>query len=172
MFDASCIQETIQYKWDTYGLRFHMIGFFMHCMYVLVINIYVSLCYLQENDDEATARIYVILLAVGIFYPWLYDFTQMLRGGLGDYLSDPWNYADMLYTYGSIANCIMQIVYGPFHNVSRILMFVIILLLLIKTFFFLRIFATLTPLVVMLTSVFGDLRPFMLFYSILIVMLG
>lgn len=51
-------------------------------------------------------------------------------------------------------------------------MSIIILLLVVKTFFFLRIFSTLTPLVVMLTSVFGDLRPFMLFYSILIVMLG
>lgn len=51
-------------------------------------------------------------------------------------------------------------------------MSVIILLLVVKTFFFLRIFGTLTPLVVMLTNVFGDLRPFMLFYTILIIMLG
>jgi hypothetical protein len=148
-----------------------MLGFFMHCVYVIVINVYVSLCYLKENEDEDQARIYVILLAVGIFYPWLYDFMQMARA-LTDYFTDPWNYADMIYTYGSIANCVIQIVYGPFHQASRILMCIIILLLLVKTFFFLRIFATLTPLVVMLTSVFGDLRPFMLFYTILIIMLG
>ena len=52
MFDATCIQECIQYKWDTYGLRFHMFGFFMHCVYVAVINIYVAIAYLKENKDE------------------------------------------------------------------------------------------------------------------------
>ena len=117
-------------------------------------------------------RVYVIILAIGIIYPWVYDFTQMVRGGLSDYLADPWNYADMAYIYGSIINCIVQIVYGPFHPACRILMVFIIMLLLVKTFFFLRIFASLTPLVVMLSNVFGDLRPFMLFYTILIVMLG
>ena len=52
IFDSSCIKETIQYKWDRYGLRFHMLGFFMHLVYVIVINIYVSIAYLKENKDE------------------------------------------------------------------------------------------------------------------------
>lgn len=47
---------------------------------------------------------YVILIAVGILYPALYDFTQLIRGGLIDYLGDLWNYADMLYIWGSIVN--------------------------------------------------------------------
>lgn len=106
IFDADCIQETIQYKWDTYGMRFHIFGFFMHCLYVLVVNIFVAVSYLEENK-EGSGRIYVILLAIGILYPWIYDFTQMCRSGLADYLSDPWNYADMCYIYGSIANCVL-----------------------------------------------------------------
>lgn len=46
----------------------------------------------------------------------------------------------------------------------------IVILLIVKTFFFLRIFPILTPLVVMLTQVIGDLKAFMTFYAILIVM--
>jgi hypothetical protein len=47
-------------------------------------------------------------------------------------------------------------------------MIVIILQVLLKTFFFLRVYPTLTPIIVMLKTVIYDLRIFMLFYSILI----
>lgn len=128
----------------------------MHLLYVVIINIYVAEVYLKENSKE-TVRTYVIILALGIVYPWVYDFTQLCRGGLGDYLSDPWNLADVIYIYGSITNCILQLMYGPFHISCKILMCIIVMLLIVKTFFFLRIMKTLTPLVVMLTNVFGDL---------------
>jgi hypothetical protein len=94
--------------------------------------------------------------------------TQMARGGLVEYFSDPQNYADLLYIYGSIANIVLQLYLGPFHIVSKILMCFIVLLLISKTFFFLRIFPVLTPIVVMITNVIYDLRIFLLFYLILI----
>lgn len=49
-------------------------------------------------------------------------------------------------------------------------MAIIVLLLIAKTFFFLRIFPTLTPIVVMLTNVIYDLRIFLFFYTILILL--
>lgn len=94
--------------------------------------------------------------------------TQMARGGILEYFSDPQNYADLLYIYGSIANIVLQLYLGPFHIVSKILMCFIVLLLISKTFFFLRIFPVLTPIVVMITNVIYDLRIFLLFYLILI----
>ena len=143
----------------------------MHMLYVILVNIYVSEAYLK-NQDETEGRYYVIILCIGIFYPWLYDSIQLFRGGLVDYLSDPWNYADILYIYGSIVNCVIQFIYGPLHEASRIIMCIIVLLLIMKTFFFLRIFPILTPIVVMLTRVISDLKPFLLFYTILIMMFG
>ena len=47
-------------------------------------------------------------------------------------------------------------------------MFLIVNLLVIKTFFFLRIFRNFTPIVIMLKNVIYDLRIFLLFYTILI----
>jgi hypothetical protein len=74
IFDAECIQETIQFKWDTYGERFHMFGFFMHCVYILVMNIYVANAFMKpETGDGSGNTVYVILLCIGILYPWLYD---------------------------------------------------------------------------------------------------
>jgi hypothetical protein len=49
-------------------------------------------------------------------------------------------------------------------------MIVIVFLALIKTFFFLRIFTALSPIVTMLTNVIYDLRIFLFFYGILIVL--
>ena len=47
-------------------------------------------------------------------------------------------------------------------------MCVIVIQVLLKTFFFLRVFPVLTPVIVMLKTVIYDLRIFMLFYTILI----
>ena len=92
----------------------------------------------------------------------------MVRAGPAEYLSDPQNYADLLYIYGSVANIFIQLRLGPFHIVSKIFMVIIVLLLISKTFFFLRIFPTLTPIVVMIQNVIYDLRIFLFFYLILI----
>lgn len=59
---------------------------------------------------------------------------------------------------------------GAFELLPKILMTVIIILALNKTFFFLRIFESLSPIVTMLTNVIYDLRIFLLFYTILVVL--
>ena len=92
----------------------------------------------------------------------------MIRSGLGEYMSDVWNYADLTYIWSSIANVILQNVLDPFSIPCKILMIIIFLLSLVKTFFFLRIFQQLAPIVNMITNVVYDLRIFLLFYGILI----
>jgi hypothetical protein len=47
-------------------------------------------------------------------------------------------------------------------------MCIIIILLIIKTFFFLRIIESYTPIVIMLVNVIWDLKVFLLFYFILL----
>ena len=61
-------------------------------------------------------------------------------------------------------------VYSPFEFVVKLAMSVVIFLGMGKTFFFLRIFESLSPIVTMLTCVIQDLKIFMLFFLILIVM--
>ena len=55
----------------------------------------------------------------------------------------------------------------PMNIICRINMIVLIFMLLIKTFFFLRIFVALSYLVTMLRMVIIDLKIFLFFYSIL-----
>lgn len=84
------------------------------------------------------------------------------------YFSDPWNYVDFFYIYGSLANVVAQTLLGRYHILSEILMIMIILLLTVKTFFFLRIIESFTPIVIMLINVIWDLKIFLFFYGILI----
>ena len=56
---------------------------------------------------------------------------------------------------------------GAYHIACKSIMIVIVLQVLLKTFFFLRVYPTLTPIIVMLKTVIYDLRIFMLFYLIL-----
>ena len=114
--------------------------------------------------------IYAVILMMGIIYPASYDLLQFYRGGVAEYFSDIYNYADMLYIYGSLANSILQLIYGPQEIILKVLMLLLVCLLITKTFFFLRMFETLTPIVVMITTVIYDLRIFMLFYTILILL--
>lgn len=74
----------------------------------------------------------------------------------------------MSYIFMSIVNCYLQITLGPVHTACRLVMCLIILMVLMKTFFYLRIFPALTPIVVMINSVIYDLRIFMFFYGLII----
>ena len=59
---------------------------------------------------------------------------------------------------------------GPLHIYSKIVVSFVVVMIVNKCFFFLRILPQLTPIVVMLTNVVYDLRIFLLFYTILIVL--
>lgn len=110
---------------------------------------------------------YTILLGVGITYPVLYDWTQITKCG-DAYFEDPWNYADIMFTWSSVTTIALQNFVGPNNVVSKSFMLMIIVVAVIKTFFFLRIFSALSPIVTMLINVIYDLRIFLFFYSILV----
>ena len=142
----------------------------MHLFYILMLIVYINIVYINYSQEkEKQVMMWTILLLFGILYPALYDWTQMFKAG-ATYFEDPWNYADMIYIWSSIITLVLQNSIGPAALVSKICMIVIVFLALIKTFFFLRLFTALSPIVTMLTNVIYDLRIFLGFYGILILM--
>lgn len=141
----------------------------MHCLYVLMLIIYINLTYLHDVPDVPHTE-YTLVLSLAILYPWIYDSIQLHQAGAAAYFSDPWNYADMYYIYGSILNIFLQIFVGKWNVWVIINLSLIIVLMIIKTFFFLRIRESFTPIVIMLTNVIYDLRIFLMFYTILLFM--
>ena len=142
----------------------------MHFIYVACIVIYVQHIYLHNEQNPVTHFYYSLMLLAGIFYPWMYDLVQLIKDGPREYFSDPWNYIDFLYIYGSLSNIVCQTILGQYNIYTEMIMILIILLLIVKTFFFLRIIESFTPIVIMLIRVIYDLRIFLLFYTILLFM--
>ena len=138
----------------------------MHLAYLIIFTVYVHEAYLYRKSQEECNK-YAIALGVGILYPWIYDLIQLCKDGPKAYFSDMWNYADFIYIYGSLINIPLQVLLGPSNRVAMTVMCIIVILLVIKTFFFLRILTNFTPIVIMLTNVIYDLRQFLFFYGIL-----
>ena len=66
----------------------------------------------------------------------------------------------------------MQITLKPEQLSSKIMMMIVIVMITFKTFYFLRIFPTFTPIVVLVSQVIIELKAFMLFFTILLLMLS
>ena len=87
-----------------------------------------------------------------------------------EYFNELWNLGDFFYISLSIINCLVQFFHGALHTSSRFLMLMVIFMITLKTFFYMRMFPQLTPIVVMLTKVIYDLKEFTLVFMIQIIM--
>jgi len=92
----------ISFKWDQYAKNWHYFGAAMHFFYLFTIIVYIKQVYV-ENALGDYARIFAIVLAVGIFYPACYDISQLIREGR-EYFNDPWNYSDFISIMSGLIN--------------------------------------------------------------------
>lgn len=94
----------------------------------------------------------------------------MFKAGFFEYIND--NKVDTVYYIAGITNIVLQYLpdqgFGPRSVTCKVLMCYLVVNMIIKCFFYLRIFESMTGIVVMLTNVISDLRAFMLFYIILL----
>jgi len=87
-------------------MSLHLFGFMVHLVYTVMLNYYVYEIYSRHVDGERK-NFYVFILAASMIYTWIYDVIQLCKTGPLDYLSDPWNYVDFFYIYGSLGNCVV-----------------------------------------------------------------
>lgn len=140
-------------------------------------------------------------MGISLIYPTIYDFTQLKKQGFTEYFSDIWNYFDQCHIwigYGNIviqalnqdqpernaagdlvyrANSIgiVQVAYTPnedYYKPKKVIIIIVTAVMLLKTFFFLRLFESLSHLVLMMRQVVKDLKAFLIFYTILLWICG
>lgn len=85
-----------------------------------------------------------------VSYPLCLETLQAYKGGIGDYLTDMSNLLDIIFIWGSIGMSILHYNYGPLTFYSKLIMVVVLLSAIRRTFNFLRIFRPLTTIVTML----------------------
>lgn len=103
-------------------------------------------------------------------YPAVYELIQIIMTGVGNYFADAGNYVDILYIYGSVSLAYVHNNYTPYIWYSKILIIVIVILSIRRTFSYLRLLKSLSPIVTMLQRVIWELRVFLSFYVILILL--
>ena len=85
-----------------------------------------------------------------------------------DYFSDPWNWLDQAHIWFGFTNIAVQRFTPDIMSVpTQLLMVIVIFMMLVKTFFFLRIFDEMSFLVKMIGQVMHDLKAFLIFYAII-----
>lgn len=112
---------------------------------------------------------YLIVLGVLLLRSVYIDLTQLRVGG-AHYFDDPWNYVDILNISLGYWNIYNQLYNGTLELETKLVLITLILISLMKLFFYMRIIESFSYIVTMITSVFYDLRTFLAFYAILIVM--
>lgn len=90
--------------------------------------------------------------------------------GVINYFADAGNYIDILYIYGSVSLAWIHNKFTPFIWYSKILIIVIVILSIRRTFNYLRLLKSLSPIVTMLQNVIWELKIFLSFYVILILL--
>ena len=143
---------------------------------MILIMIYIDIIFLKpETFDENGVRInpdpnMPLLWAclACIIYPIYYDGTQMRKQG-ASYFAEGWNYIDILNISLGLANIYLQMFNGTLELASKLVLIALLMVALLKTFFFLRIVLTFSYIVTMIINVVYDLRVFLLFFAILII---
>lgn len=91
------------------------------------------------------------------------------------YFSDKWNYVDQFHIWGGIFNVLLHSIdYDSdwFAQVKKMLLITLCFFMLVKTFFFMRLFKSMAHLVMMMLQVIVDLKAFLFFYLVLIWICG
>mmetsp|Transcript_797 Transcript_797/g.992 ORF Transcript_797/g.992 Transcript_797/m.992 type:complete len:305 (+) Transcript_797:467-1381(+) len=88
IFECNSLNEMIEFKWNQFGFRHHLISFLIHAIQMGFVIAYVQIVYLSNslfdwdayNADNSVLQYkqngYAIFLLVGILYPFIYECIQ------------------------------------------------------------------------------------------------
>lgn len=106
IFGSKCLQDLITFQWNTYARWIHYLGALVHLLYVVVFFLYVN--YVYNHRDFELQEVYIIIMAVLLTYPMIYDMLQLCKSGPIDYFSEFWNYLDQCHIWLGYVNLIIQ----------------------------------------------------------------
>ena len=182
VFRSDCVQDLIEFKWNMYARAVHMSGFYFHFSYIFMQAIFINSTYLAEGRfkdidgkqiefDQPPVMIHVYLILGLLFYSAFYEVAQLCRAGLLYFFSAS-NFIDLSYVLVGYYNMYCQLFIGTSVFWCKLIFVIVIILSLMKTFYFMKIFMDFSYVVTMIYQVVFDLKSFLLFYFILVVFLS
>lgn len=144
------IKDTLIFSWESYGCVVHYTGAFIHFAYVSTFAKYLNDVYMYREFDHRTPL--CTAMSICLIYPTVYDFLQCYKQGMGVYFGDFWNWLDQAHIWIGFTNIAVQRFTPDIKSIAtQLLMVTVIFIMLVKTFFFLRVFDELSFLVKMMS---------------------
>jgi hypothetical protein len=136
-------------------------------MYITTLAVYIYTTYLIGQFGEKTSIFYPILMCFGLIYPFIYDTTQLIKGGWG-YFDDPFNWSDFCFQWAGVTNVVFVFTMEPSSIQCTVSMSIVLILGAVKSMTFLRIFDTFAYIIALIKGVTYGMRIFLLFYVIML----
>jgi len=73
IFRQPLIMDLIDFRWQKFAARVHIFGMIFHIGYIITQLMYITQFYLREPVYEMRQEYYLLLLAVWLIYPLVYD---------------------------------------------------------------------------------------------------
>jgi hypothetical protein len=124
----------------------------MHAFCICTITLYIDFVY--NRNDQSKKQQMLVLMTTGFIWPLTYDTIQLFKDPC-DYFTSIWNWFDLTFIYCGAAMIVTQFIYDPFSKVNESMLFIVIITGMLKTFFFLRVFDSMSNTIAILGSVIG-----------------
>ena len=163
----------VEFKWNSYGKMHHCVGLMVHFIQVIIITVYVKMIYIDNTLNDCRTPCdnpYALGLLFGVIYAIIYEAMNILRQGLCKYFSNLGNIYSWFYIISTLLTTWFHYFSHPFTIEAKASMVFSLFLVTDRTFKFMSIFESFSPICVMITKVVWDLKIFLLFYIILISM--
>ena len=139
IFNSKVVKDFYAYQWEGYGKVVHLIGATLHLLYFILILVYTHDVYLYRRYDMRVLLIYLMFAC--LIYPLGYTATKLKAKGLKEYCSQQKNMIDLSYVIIGIVNLVIQRRQPDILKLySQLMMIFVVITILFKSLFFLRIF--------------------------------
>ena len=105
---------------------FHFVSTVFQLVYLTMLFIYVMNNYINY-DPAHKMGIDIFLILIFVAYPLILETMQVCKIGLITYVTDPGNWMDISFIYGSAAMAVVHYIKGPQNFASKILIVIVLL---------------------------------------------
>lgn len=80
IFELESVKDMLDFKWEKFAKRTHMIGFYFHTTYIFFLLCYIDDIYIHRDvsnlvNQQPNQKLLAIIF-ICVFYPLLYDGNQ------------------------------------------------------------------------------------------------
>eukprot|EP01038_Epipyxis_sp_PR26KG_P010406 gene10406-13978_t len=189
LFDSPVGKYALQFMWETFARKVHVIAFIKHLLYTLLFSLSLFLFnqwtdennHVLNHDNHNYKRYQLNVFAwilqgislIVIFYFLFEEFRQLRKENnynMLEHFSDIWNINDMLIHVSFATGTIIRIAHHGETNISRDVFAVCAIFIYFKILYYLRAFESTGQLVAMIFRIAKDMQMFLI--VLFIVLLG